>query len=160
MENTACVWHGACECWGGGSRCGSTGREVLVLVFLCVWRTIEKSFRERVAYWWVMGGGQVLGGWRMVRNGEVLSGCCWSVGGTGLFMTGMGAGVVGVGAGGLPLRHQFSSGGDLEDVKARVCQRMLSSSRKVSVCKTVQWPSVRSLKVQPIRSAPVSELGQ
>jgi hypothetical protein len=85
---------------------------------------MEKSFRERVAYWWVVGGGQVLGGWRMARNGEILSGCCWSVGGTGIFMTGTGAWVVGVGAGGLPLRHQFrtsltlatteSSSGDLE----------------------------------------------
>ena len=71
-----------------------------------------------------------------------------------MLMTGVGAEGVGGGGGGLPLRHQLrtsltlatteSSLGDLEDVKARVCHRMLSSSRKVSVCKTVQWPRVRS----------------
>ncbi len=57
--NAACGLKDAC---GRGSRCGSIGREGLVLVFRCVCRTIEKSFRERVAYWWVVGGGQDLGG--------------------------------------------------------------------------------------------------
>ena len=46
--NTACELKGSC---GGGSRCGSIGREALVLVFRCVCRTKEKSFRDRVAYW-------------------------------------------------------------------------------------------------------------
>ncbi len=69
-------------------------------------------------------------------------------------MTGIGASVVELGVGGLPLRHHLrtsltlatteSSSGDLDEVKARVCQRMLSSSMKVSVCKTVQCPRVRS----------------
>jgi hypothetical protein len=44
------MWCGALGYWGGGSRCGSTGREVLVLVFLCVCKIIEKSFLDRVAY--------------------------------------------------------------------------------------------------------------
>jgi hypothetical protein len=53
-----------------------------------------------------------------------------------------------------PLPHHFdtsltlamtaSSLGHLDEVKARVCHRMLSSSRKVSVFKTVQCPRVRS----------------
>jgi hypothetical protein len=120
---------------GIGSRCGSIGREVLVLVLRCVWRMREKSFRERVAYWWVGGGGQDLGEWRMARKGEILSGCCWSVGGTGTLTTGVGAGVVGVGRGGLPLRHHLrasltfamtdSSSGHLDEVKARVCHRIV-----------------------------------
>ena len=60
-------WEGNNSCWlkdacGLGSRCGSIGREALVLVFRCVCRTKENSFRERVAYWWVVGGGQDLGG--------------------------------------------------------------------------------------------------
>ena len=41
-------WEGKYAC-GGGSRCGSIGREALVLVFRCVCSIIEKSFRERVA---------------------------------------------------------------------------------------------------------------
>jgi len=106
----------------------------------------------------------------MARNGDIVSGCCWSGGGTGMLMTGIGSGVVGLGVGGWPLRHHLrtsltlatteSSSGDLDEVNARVCQRMLSSSMKVSVCNTVQCPRVRSWKVQPIRSAPVSELGR
>ena len=78
----------------------------------------------------------------------MLSGCCCSGGGTGMLMTGVGASVVGFGVGGFPLRHHLrtsltlatteSSSGDLDEVKARVCQRMLSSSMNVSVCKTVQ----------------------
>ncbi len=57
--NAACCGKYAC---GGGSRCGSIGREALVLVFRCVCSIIEKSFRERVVYWWVVGGGHDLGG--------------------------------------------------------------------------------------------------
>jgi hypothetical protein len=76
------VVRGAWEWFCIGSRCGSIGRDAWVLVLRCVLRIIEKSFLERVAYWWVVGGGQDLGGWRMARNGEILSGCCWSGGGT------------------------------------------------------------------------------
>ena len=31
----------------------------------------------------------------MARNGDIVSGCCWSGGGTGMLMTEVGSGVVG-----------------------------------------------------------------
>jgi hypothetical protein len=43
----------------------------------------------------------------MARNGEMLSGCCCSGGGTGMLMAGIGAGVVGLCVAGLPLRHHL-----------------------------------------------------
>jgi hypothetical protein len=97
-------------------------------------------------------GRLVLGGCKIARNGDVEFGGSKSWAGTGMLDTGLvdEIGTMGGIGGGMPRRHYLrtsetlamtvSSVGFLEDVKARTCQRISSSSVKVSVFWTTQCP--------------------
>ena len=54
----------------------------------------------------------------------------------------------------------LESSGCLEQETWSVCQRILLSSRKVSVAMTMQFPKDRSLNRHPMMSAPVSDDGR
>jgi hypothetical protein len=118
-------------------------------------REMVKMRRRRVLYWWVVRGiGRlVFGGCKIARNGDVEFGGSRSWVGTGMLETGVvdETGTVGGIGGDVPRRYHLrtsltlamtaSSVGFLEKVKARTCQRISSSSVKVSVFWTTQCPS-------------------
>jgi hypothetical protein len=118
-------------------------------------REMVKMRRRRVLYWLVVRGiGRlVLGGCKIARNEDVEFGGSRSWVGTGMLDTGIvyETGTVGGIGGDVPRQHHLrtlvtlaltvSSVGFLEEVKARTCQRISSSSVKVSVFWSTQCPS-------------------